>query len=418
MRACEGSISAVRVTLVSQYFWPENMKINDLVLEWKNRGWELEVLTGLPNYPKGKIFDGYRSLLPKREVWQGISVFRVPLTPRLNSNFFFLTLNYLSFLLTALFCFPFAFDRKTDFIFAMQFSPITSVIPAIFLKKIFRKPAVIWVQDIWPDSLVATNTVKDGRLLKLFTKICAWIYSRFDLVMVQSAAFEEILAEMGIPREKICYFPNWAEDIYKPIPLAQCTEYAKEFPHGFNILYAGNIGKAQAFETIIDAAQQLKEHRDINWIVIGDGRGKREAEDQIAAMGLSDRFYFLGTRPPEKMPYYLAVADAAIVTLRKHPTMAATIPNRIQSFLATGCPIVAAVDGEAARVILESSAGHVAPAENAQALAHCVLKLYKLDESDRVNMGISGRNFYLQVFDKTQVLNSFSKNLSQIGIQA
>ncbi len=258
----------MRILIVTQYFWPESFRINDLALGLLERGHQVTVLTGIPNYPGGELFDGY-GFFNTSEDYCGVRIRRVPLIPRGRGGSFRLILNYLSFALTATVVGPLLCREAYDRIFVFEPSPVTVGIPAVFLKKLKKAPMLFWVQDLWPESLIATGAVRSKAIVSLVGHIVKFIYRHCDLILIQAKAFCGPVAQQGGSEEKIRYFPNAAENLYgSPIFSAELPP----LPEGFRILFAGNIGAAQDFETIIAAAENVKDPPDIKWIIIGDGR--------------------------------------------------------------------------------------------------------------------------------------------------
>lgn len=394
----------MNILIVTQYFWPEDFRINDLALGLKDKGHQITVLTGQPNYPGGSFFSGYGFFRKWREHYEGIEVVRVPLIPRGKGGGLRLALNYLSFVFFASLLSPFRCRGKYDVIFVYEPSPVTVGLPALLLKKLKRAPVAFWVQDLWPESLSATGAVKSAWILKLVERLVKFIYRGCDLILVQSKAFYDPIQKLGVEMARIEYFPNSAEALYKPVTLTNDAPERAAMPDGFRVMFAGNIGVAQDFETILAAAEKLKAYPDIHWVVLGDGRMAPWVKEQITQRGLSDTVHLLGRHPVEAMPRYFALADAMLVTLKREPIFALTIPAKVQSYLACGKPIVAALDGEGASVVTEARAGLTAPAESPDALAAAILEMYRMSESDRQAMGERGLQYFETHFERNMLL--------------
>lgn len=392
----------MNILIVSQYFWPEEFRVNDLALSLAERGHKVAVLTGIPNYPHGKFFDGYGLFKPHRQEHYGVSVIRVPLIPRGDGKKLGLMLNYSSFACIGSCLAPFRLRGKFDLIIATQFSPATAVIPAVLLKKIKQIPLIVWIQDLWPDSLSATGAIKSPRVLGLVGKMMRWIYGNCDQILVQSKGFCSPIESQGIRTDKIRYFPNWAEDLYKQPECADLLEIP--LPTGFRIMFAGNIGAAQDFGTILDAAERLREFTDIQWLILGDGRMRSWVEEQVRNRGLRN-VHLLGRHPVEAMPHFFSVADVMLVSLRREPIFSLTIPSKIQSYMASSRPIIASLDGEGARVVEESGSGVTCPPEDAAALANAVIHMYNIPVSEREAMGLRGRAYFDTHFDRQLLLD-------------
>jgi len=396
---------ALKVLIVTQYFWPENFRINDLVLGLKERGIEVKVLTGVPNYPGGRFFTGYNFLGPFFETYEDIPVIRVPLIPRGNGSRIRLVLNYFSFVSFSCLLSPFRRIGSIDLIFIYEPSPITVCLPALLLKKLKSAPVMFWMQDLWPESLSATGAIRSDKILKKVDTLVKFIYRGCDRILVQSCAFIEPVKRQGGDPNRILYFPNSAEELYQPVILEKDTHERAVMPDGFCVTFAGNIGAAQDFGTILDAAERLKDHTEIKWVVIGDGRMFSWVKSQVVKRNLKKTVYLLGRYPAEMMPRFFALSDALLVTLKKEPIFALTIPSKVQSYLACAKPIIAALDGEGASVVEEAGAGVNCPAENPKALAEAVLKLYNISGRERKDMGQKGRSYFEKHFEREMLLD-------------
>jgi len=393
----------MRILIVSQYFWPENFRINDLAAGLVQRGHEVTVLTGVPNYPEGRVIPKHGPF--RSETHLGITIKRVPLIPRGNSGALRLALNYASFAVTAS-CFgPLVCRGAFDLVFVFEPSPVTVGIPAIVLKKLKRVPLFFWVQDLWPESLLATGAITSPRILSGVGKLVTLIYRYCDLILVQSSAFIPPVHDRGVQRGRIVYFPNSVEAVYRPRPTGDNGEAPVPLPTGFRIMFAGNIGAAQDFETVLKAAERLRGYADIHWIVLGDGRMRNWVQDEVKRLRLEESVHLLGKYPMEEIPRFLWHADALLVTLRSDSVFALTIPGKLQSYLACGRPIVGALDGESARIIRESGAGVAVPAGDATALADAVLDLYQRPEAERIELGVRGEQYCASHFSRGSLLD-------------
>lgn len=395
----------MNILIVTQYFWPESFRINDLATGLYKKGHNVSVLTGIPNYPAGRFFEGYGYFQNRSEKYNGISIFRVPLTPRGNATGFKLAVNYLSFALSASIMGPFICRDIYDIIFVYEPSPITVGIPALVLKKTNSAPVMLWIQDLWPESLTAAGAVNSKIVLKLFEFLVRMIYRRCDRILTQSRAFIPNILRLEGDYKKVLYYPNSAEEFYQPVyPDDKASEQAV-MPEGFRVTFAGNIGAAQDFETILTAAELVKKQNDIKWIIIGDGRMLPWVKDQIKKRGLDDTVFLTGRYPAETMPRFFALSDVLLVSLKKEPIFGLTIPAKIQSYLACAKPIIAALDGEGAEVVEESGAGLTCPAENPDLLAKTVQTMYGMTEKDRRLMGLNGRIYFEKNFEHNMLLD-------------
>jgi len=389
----------VRILIVSQYFWPEGFRINDLVKSLVERGIEVDVLTGKPNYPDGKIFSGYQALGCMQEVWSGANIFRVPLLPRGEDGVFRLAINYLSFIFFGLIFGPYLLrGRKFDVVFVYGLSPILLAIPGIFISWIKKVKLVIWVQDLWPESLTATGFMKDGFIVRAVRSLVKWIYWRADLILVQSRAFESSIVSMA-PGKQVIYLPNSVDPSFSTwVPGKFLQKRVEPLEHGFSVVFAGNIGVAQGVECLLDAATLLRDHTEIRFVIFGSGRKWQWMSDQISQRGLVN-IHLVGRFPIEEMPGYLQKADVLLVSLKDQPIFSLTVPSKIQAYMASGKPIVASLNGEGARLISESGAGIAVPAEDPRALVDAIFTLYEMPNGDRKKIGEKGRLYYQKHFD-------------------
>ena len=402
----------MRILIVTQYFWPESFRINDLALGLRDRGHDITVLTGLPNYPSGRLFPGY-GFLSHSDDFDGIHVARSPLITRGRSKGLRLALNYLSFALSASLLGPWRCRSPVDAIFVFGASPVFVGWPAMVMKWWKRAPILYWVQDLWPESLSATGTVKSGWGLRLFDSIVRNIYSHCARVLIQSPGFREPVERLAVAPSKIIEFPNWAESLYQPVDLPESAPERAEMPRGFRLLFAGNIGTAQSFPTILRAAELCRDEPEIKWVILGDGREKAWVEEQVRSCGLSDCVHLLGHRPVEAMPRYFAAADVLLLTLKDDPAFSRVIPSKLQSYLACGKPVLGALDGDGASVIRQADAGLVVPAEDADGLAAAARRLLHSSPLERARWGRNGFDHFQKHFERNRLLERLEQILHE-----
>lgn len=406
----------MRVLVVSQYFWPEAFRINDVVRSLKERGISVDVLTGKPNYPEGKIFPGYRSLGIQTEQYFGAILFRVPIFLRGARSGWRLLLNYLSFVVSGLILAPLLLrTRQYDAIFVYAPSPILQAIPALFLGWIKKCPVVVWVQDLWPESLAATGYVGNRGVLSCVEQLVRYIYRHTDLLLVQSKGFIShvcALAE-GTP---VAYYPNSVDSTFcdvLDVPLPAITA----LDEGFSVVFAGNVGVGQAVEVILEAATFLKDISAIKFVVIGHGSRWGWMCEQANIRGLTN-LHLPGRYPIETMPGLMQKASALLVSLADQPIFAATVPNKVQAYMAAGRPILACLNGEGARLVVEAGAGLAVPAEDARSLAAAVLRLYEMPLEERLAMGANGRKYFKNHFDHDRLIDALIghfQSISKVG---
>ncbi|MBD5216017.1 MAG: glycosyltransferase family 4 protein [Bacteroidales bacterium] len=380
----------MKILIVSQYFYPENFKCNDMAFELQKRGHEVTVLTGIPNYPKGKYFDGYGIFKKRKEILYNVEVHRSFLIPRGKGGGVSLALNYLSYTLFASFkALTMGFKRKFDVIIVHEPSPILVGIPAIIIKRIQKIPLYFWVLDLWPESLTAAGGIANKTILRAFEKLTIWIYKNSTVLLIGSKGYRQSINKKGDFDNKIKYFPNWVEESLNnnTAPIKQIL-----YPDGFNIVVAGNMGDAQDLPHVLDAMLLLK-GKPINLIFIGDGRKKYFVEQFSAAHKMDNQIICLGRHPLEQMPSFFSKADILFMSLKDEPIFALTVPSRLQAYMSAGKPVVAMINGEGAELIKESDCGWSVPAEDSKSLAKLFDELSKMDKCILSTKGQNGKAY-------------------------
>ena len=406
----------MKILIVSQYFWPENFRVNDLAREFLARGHAVTVLTGLPNYPSGQVFEEYRSDPDAYHTYLGAPVVRVPVLPR-GSGGMRLILNYASFVLSAATLGAWRLrGRAFDVVFVFEPSPVTVGLPAVLLGWLKRAPVVFWVLDIWPETLAAVGAVKSPRALALAGCMVRFIYDRCALVLGQSRGFLRSIANYCSDASKIRYFPNWAEDVYAESGTQPASEVECR-PDLFNVLFAGNIGEAQDMPAVLDAVQALKDDARIRWLFVGDGRKSAWLRQEVHRRGLGERVLLLGRFPIDRMPSFYAHADALLVSLKSDPVFSMTIPGKMQSYLLAGLPLLGMLDGEGAEVIRESGAGMVCPAGDGRALARAAVEMASLSKEGRAAIGRRGVLYAQREFSREPLMDRLEAMFSEVIAQ-
>lgn len=401
----------MRLLLFTQYFWPEDFRINELASSLQERGIDVHVVTGKPNYPGGRVLDGYRASGCQRELHDGVPILRIPIVPRGNGGAR-LAINYLSFVFSGLVFAPWMLrGRKFDAIFVFAPSPILQAIPAIFLGWLKGCPVVLWVQDLWPESLSATGHVKNRTVLRLVERVVRYIYKHVDLLLVQSHAFVEPVRAFA-SGTRIEYHPNSVMDSFAASAEEECAPVA-DIKDQFIVMFAGNIGSAQAVDTILEAAVQLKSHSDIHFVLVGAGSRADWMKQEAAVQGLTN-LRLPGRFPVSMMPSFMQAASALLVTLADEEIFRHTIPSKVQAYLAAGRPILASLNGEGARIVLEAGAGVASPAEDGKALAKAVLTMYHMTNDERQAMGARGRAYYAQHYTHDKLTDRLIEHLESV----
>lgn len=404
----------MRILLLTQYYWPENFPINGLVPLLVARGVEVTVLTGKPNYPDGLIFEGYRAGGRQRELHNGTVILRLPIVSRGSRSRTRLALNYLSFILSGI-----LFGRGSvgecgyDLVFVYAPSPLLQALPAIRFAGRRRVPLVVWVQDLWPESLSATGGIKNRWLLSVVTRFVRLIYRASDRILVQSRAFVSPVAALTDDPVKIHYYPNPYKASSESHVSQRAMALAKELQVHFSVVFAGNLGTAQALDTIVEAARQLLPHTEVRIVLVGSGSLVDWLMHQRDAYGLTN-LSLTGRFEASDMSAIFAAAEALLVSLRPEPTFELTIPSKVQAYLAAGRPILASMDGEGSRIIREAGAGFCSEAGNAHALAENVLRMAALSPLERQQMGQSGRMYFDRHFAPDALADELVKHFKEV----
>ena len=377
------------------------------------RGVEVEILTGKPNYPEGDIAAGYSAFGCQREQWEGMTVHRVPLFPRGRSSWLRLLLNYLSFVLAGVLCAPWLLrKRQFDVIFVYGLSPIFLAIPALFIGWLKDERVVLWVQDLWPESLTATGYVHNRHIIGAVRHVVRVIYRHVNLLLVQSRAFVRPVQAMA-PETPVVYYPNSVDNTFA-LPAQREPPSVKGLGEGFSVMFAGNIGAAQGVGVIVEAASLLKEYDDIHFVVLGDGSCRAGMLNEARQRGLTN-LHLPGRFPEDTMPGFMQKASALLVTLTDQPIFAVTVPNKVQAYMASGRPIIACLNGEGARLVVEAEAGLATPAEDAQGLVDTILSMYRLSPVERAEMGENGRRYFQEHFDHDHLVGQLIGHLQTVS---
>jgi colanic acid biosynthesis glycosyl transferase WcaI len=395
----------VRVLVVSQYFWPEEFRVNDLVAGLIERGHQVTVLTNPPNYPGGAIFPAWREDPKAFADFGGAAVVRVPVVAR-GSRSLTLMLNYLSFVASACAFGPWKLrGQRFDAVFCFQTTPVTVALPALLLGRIKRAPVTMWVLDLWPESLAAVGAVRSPFVLQVVGELVRFIYRRLDRILLASQAFRDSVLRHGADPSRVEAFPNWVEPEFIAPAGAKPAPETAPFRGTFNIVFAGNIGEAQDMPVVLEAAERTRDLDGIRWLIVGDGRRAEATRAEIARRALGDRVIMLGRHPTARMPEFFAAADALLVSLKDDPIFHVTVPGKVQSYLASGKPVLAMLTGEGARVIEESGGGLTSPAGDAGALAESVRKMSAMTAEERAAAAVSGQNYCRAYYSRSDLLD-------------
>lgn len=402
----------MKILIVSQYFWPENFRINDLSREWVKRGYDVTVLTGLPNYPAGEVFQEYKNNPDAFIEFEGAKIIRAPLVPR-GQGSVRLSLNYLSFVIGASWVGLTKLRKQSfDVIFAYGASPVTVALPAILLGKLKKAPVVFWVLDLWPETLAAIGVIKSPWLLSWVGRLVSFIYNRCTLVLGQSKGFLKNIQRYCRDHNKIRYFPSWSEDVFQETQIEPAPE-VEQRPDLFTVVFAGNVGEAQDMPAVLNAAELLKKNTNIRWLIVGDGRRSDWLQAEVNRRGLNDCFFLLGRFAVERMPAFYAHADALLVSLKQDPVFSMTIPGKVQSYLMAGIPIVGMLDGEGAAVIQDAQVGFSCAAGDYNGLATAILKLAAMQSKERQALGENGSAYGKREFGRDLLMDKLEAMLRE-----
>lgn len=390
----------MRILLVTQYFFPEVFKSNDLAFELARRGHEVDALVGIPNYPEGKYYRGYGLFHRRHEVIDcsdgnrkgKVNVYRCFQTPRGRGGWR-LPINYFSYVISGCLwvLFFFAWRRKYDCIIGHEPSPIFQAYPALLLRQLKKVPFYYWIMDLWPDAMMSGGGIKSRRLLGFIDKLVRGIYRQSDKILITSKRFHDPIAAKGDFAEKIIYFPNWSDDI-----LALPSDYEiPRLPDGFKIMMTGNLGKSQNLEAITEVMLGLKDIPEVKWVFVGGGSCKEWLENFIRANGLEDNAVCLGQYPFKAMPAFMKEADAMLLTLRGgFAHLEAVVPARLQSYMSAGRPVLAMIGRGGADIIEESQCGYAVPAGDSKALINVIREKVLTNREAFEQMGKNGRDYY------------------------
>jgi colanic acid biosynthesis glycosyl transferase WcaI len=395
-----------KILIVGQHYWPETFRSTDMAEGFVEQGYDVDVLCGIPNYPAGKFFDGYGWFKKMHQTHNGVNIIRVFEIPRGNNTNFRIFLNFISFPFFALFMVPYLMTKKYDRILVYQLSPVFMSVPAILLAKLTHKKLYMYVCDFWPHSLFSIFKFKNKFLVNFITNFSYWHYRRADGVMgVFKGIQTRLVSEVGIDKNKTLYVTQAAEKIYETDVHDKALE--KRFKGKFNIVFAGSINPAQSFDTVIDASEIVRDagYDNINYIIIGEGMSKKWLVEEVKKRGLDKYFAFEGFKPYEEVPKYQTLADGLLVALSKSSLFEYGIPAKVQSYMASGTPIVGAMDGEGQKLINKSGSGFCVDSGDSKGLARSIMKLIDMPVKKRQAIGKKGREYHFKHFERDYNLN-------------
>lgn len=397
------------ILLISQYFYPEPFRVNDMAAEWVKRGYKVTVLTGIPNYPMGKFYDGYDYRHKRRECWNGVDIIRIPLIPRGNSrnkllNAAGMAANYLSFIVSGRGWVK-KNNVKADLVFTVEVSPMTQALIGTWYKKRYHVPAYLYVQDLWPENVVTVTGIQSKAVIGPINRMVDKIYRETDEIFTTSPSFVKAIVnrKTKVDRKKVHYWPQYAEEFYRPMPRQNIDGIPDD--GSFKIAFTGNIGTAQGLGILPETARLLKTE-NVKFIIVGDGRFLPELERQIEKRRVREKFILLPRVPASRIPEILSACNAGFISFAQTPLWEMTIPAKLQSYMACGKAIIASASGETKRIIQEAECGICCEIGNAQALADGIRELIRADCQD---MGRKARKYFRENFDKKKLMDQMER---------
>ena len=399
------------ILVISQYFFPENFRINDICKQWVAKGYKVTVVTGIPNYPQGKFFKGYGFFKKRNELYEGINIIRLPIIARGNSSIR-LVLNYLSFVISGGIWSLFS-KMKPTHVFIFEVSPMTQALPGVWFAQRKNIPCLLYVQDLWPENVEIVTGIKNPLIIQSIGKMVDYIYKHSTKILTTSNSFINAIENRGVPRDKIQFWPQYAEDFYQVIRNKPDNKTVQEL----SIVFTGNIGTAQGLEILPLVAARIKSMnlpKKIVFTLIGDGRYKSELKKIIFDQDLSEYFYFIDRQPAEKIPEILSKHDVALLTLANDKLFSMTIPAKLQSYMACGMPIIGSVSGESSNIIQESHSGMTSSPENVEMFIENLIRFSESSKKDLNIMGKNSREYYDQHFNKDRLLKEMDLELENI----
>ena len=409
------------ILMVSQVFYPEVFRSNDLAAEWVKRGYKVTVLTGIPNYPKGEFFEGYDRKHKRTETWNGVEIIHVPVVPRGHSSIN-LVRNYFSFVRYGK-----RWVRKNnvhaDLVFNFETSPMTQTLVAIMYGRKYHVPVFLYAQDLWPENVEAITGIHNPLVIGRINRMVDYIYKWSDEIFATSPSFVKAITGRKKPVDvnKVHYWPQYAEEFYQPVAAPS----ESDIPHlndviqskAFKIAFTGNIGMAQGLDVLPRAAELLSD-KNVLFVIVGDGRYREKFEEEIRNRKVEDKFILIPRQPAERIPEILACCDAGFISFSNLELWENTIPAKLQSYMACGKAIIASASGETGRVVDEAECGICTKTGDAEALSAAVSDLLSLEPDMRdetiQRMGRNGRAYFESHFRKKDLMDEMDRYIRAV----
>lgn len=397
------SFNKKHILVVSQYFYPETFRINDMCQEWVKRGYKVTVVTGIPNYPMGKTFEGYGLTKKRHEVWNGIEIHRIPLIPR-GSSSIGMMMNYASFMVSGILAGKLK-KIKADYVFSYEVSPMTQVLTGISFAKKLGVPHFLYVQDLWPENVMTVTGLSNPAVIKPIDKMVDYIYKNTDEIFATSPSFVDAICNREVPvdRKKVHYWPQYAEEFYHPCEKKAVAEIGED--DSFKVIFTGNIGTAQGLDILPKTAELLK-NENVKFVMVGDGRYLEEFDKEVDQRNVKDKFIMVPRQPADRIPELLCACDAAFLSFQDAPLWTKTIPAKLQSYMACGMPVIASAEGETKRVVEEAKCGVCSAIGDAEELSEMIKKMMKADLPE---MGKKSREYFENNFDKKMLMDQMDE---------
>lgn len=390
-----------KILIVTEYFYPEDFKINEVALAWKEKGYDVDVLTQNPTYPYGKIYSNYENKLYSTEIWNGINIYRVKAVTGYKDSIFKKLLKYFTFMFLGSFI-SLKIGKKYDYVFGFDVAALTCMIPAVILKKFYKKNVTLWVQDVWPDSVYAYGFKKSFILEKFLDGLVKFVYTHTSNFAISAKGFKNKIVPYLNEEKEIKYLPNWADDFDKMLDPFNFSDEKK-----IHFTFAGNIGKVQNLDNILLAYNQLKdEYKDKSQInIIGDGSHLEDLKKLVKNKKIRN-IIFWGRKPRNEMYKYFVASDFLILSLIDKPIFSLTVPAKTQTYIAANKPIFCVIKGEAAEIIRDNNLGFCAQPENIDEITNTFIKAIECDEITIKEFTKNGKFLTDSIFNKEKTIDS------------
>lgn len=395
------------ILVISQYFYPEQFRINDMCQEWVKRGYKVTVLTGIPNYPYGKFFEGYGYTKKRKEKWNGIEIIRIPLIAR-GKGAIGMIANYLSFVASGYFwkCFT---KIKADFVFTYEVSPMTQALIGAWYAKKHKIPNYLYVQDLWPENVEWVTGIHSPFVIKPIEKMVKYIYRNCTDIFVTSPSFVDAVCKRGVAKDKVHYWPQYAEAFYQPVARENASEIPGLMKDALKIVFTGNVGYAQGLDILPKVAEKLVNH-NVQFVIVGDGRYKSRLLEEIKQKKVLEKFVFIANQRPENIPGILAACDIAFVSFSDNEIFKMTIPAKLQSYMACGMPILAVAEGETERILKEANCGMSIPIGKEEYMTDTIKKYINADDYLLTKQGRNSKEYFEANFNKKKLMDYIEKH--------